>query len=108
MIALGFGLLAAIGALGRWQASARNRADWPAGTLLVNVAAAFILGLLHGAADGTVTVVGAGLLGSFSTFSTVVREVVDTSSRRPGAAAAYLAITAVAGISAAWVGIELS
>ena len=108
MIAVGFALLAAVGALARWQAGALSRADWPAGTLIVNVAAAFVLGLLHDVADGTMTVIGAGLLGSLSTFSTVIRELVDTSERRPGAAAAYLAVTVVAGIAAAWVGIELS
>lgn len=107
MIAVGFALLAAVGALGRWQAGALNRPDRPLGTLLVNVTAAFVLGLLHDVADGTMTVIGAGLLGSFSTFSTVVRELVETSPRRPGAAAAYLVVTVVAGISAAWLGIEL-
>lgn len=108
MIAVGFAVLAASGALARWQMSRLNRADWPAGTLLVNVVAAFVLGLLHEAADGTITVVGAGLLGSFSTFSTVVRELVDTAERRPWAAVAYLGTTVVLGVTAAWMGIELS
>lgn len=108
MIALAFAALSAVGALARWQAGRLNRMDLPAGTLLVNVAAAFVLGLLHEAADGTVTVIGAGLLGSASTFSTVVREVADAGAASRWSAAAYLAATVVFGIGAAWVGIELS
>ncbi|MEM7284929.1 MAG: CrcB family protein [Actinomycetota bacterium] len=108
MIAVGFAVLAAAGAIGRWQFGRLNRADWPAGTLSVNVAAAFVLGLLHEAADGTITVLGVGLLGSLSTFSTVVRELVDTTERRPVAAATYLTVTVVLGVAAAWVGVELS
>lgn len=108
MIALGFALLAAVGAIGRWQAARLNRADLPTGTLLVNVAAAFVLGLLHEAADGTVTVVGAGLLGSASTFSTVIRELTDTADTRPAKAARYLGVTVLLGVGAAWLGIELS
>ena len=108
MIPVGFAVLAAVGAVARWQMARLNRTDWPAGTLVVNVVAAFVLGLLHDTADGTLTVVGAGLLGSFSTFSTIVRELVDTAEPQPRAAAMYLAVTVLLGIGAAWVGIELS
>ena len=108
MIALAFAGLAAVGSLARWQMARYNRADWPLGTLVVNLAAAFTLGLLHGAADGAVTVIGAGLLGSISTFSTVVREVTDTAESRPSAALSYLAATVAHGVGVAWVGIELS
>lgn len=108
MIALGFATLAAVGSLARWQAARYNRADWPLGTLLVNVVAAFTLGLLHEAADGSVTVIGAGLLGSISTFSTVIRELTDTAESRPIAAISYLGATVALGIGAAWIGIELS
>lgn len=108
MTALGFAVFAAIGALGRWQLARLNRPDRPVGTLVANVAAAFVLGLVHDVGDGTLTVVGAGLLGSFSTFSTVVREAVDTADRRPWVAAAYLVVTVTLGVGAAWIGIELS
>ena len=108
MTALAFASLAAVGAVCRWVASRANRPTVPAGTLAVNVAAAFVLGLVHDMADGVVTVVGAGLLGSLSTFSTVVRELVDQSTRAEvGRAGAYLAATLVLGVGAAWLGVEL-
>ena len=108
MTAVAFGFLAAVGAVARWRASRLNRADLPIGTLAVNVAAAFVLGLLHDVGDGVLTALGAGLLGSLSTFSTVVRELIDQSQRGEVArAAGYLGATLLLGIGAAWLGIEL-
>ncbi len=108
MTAVAFGFLAAIGAVARWRASRVNRSGAPIGTLAVNVSAAFVLGLLHDVGDGALTAVGAGLLGSLSTFSTVIRELVDQSERGEVArATAYVTATVVLGIGAAWLGIEL-
>lgn len=54
----------------------RNRAPIPMGTIVVNVTACLLLGLLtgylltHRGADDLRSVVGVGLLGGYSTFST--------------------------------------
>lgn len=109
MIAVGVLGLGALGALMRWAATRWNRPGRPNGTLLVNVVAAFVLGLLGGASDSTLTVVGVGWLGSLSTFSTVMREAGEdmaAGERRRGAA--YLAVTIVLGVTAATLGIEFS
>lgn len=72
-------LVAALGGLGALMrfrvdgaVSARWPGDFPMGTLLVNLSGAFALGLLAGggASDGVLLVVGAGLLGGYTTFST--------------------------------------
>lgn len=109
MIALAFLALAAVGALGRWAMSRINRPDWPGGTLAVNLGAAFVLGLLHGSGADTRTLMGVGLLGSYSTFSTVMLELVDVRSHAGArTAGSYLAITVVGGVGLAYVGLRLS
>lgn len=109
MMALAFGILAAVGALGRWQMSRLNSPHWPAGTLVINVGAAFILGLLANSSTSTLTLAGVGLLGSFSTFSTVAREVVELSDAESTRwAARYLVVTLVLGLAAAIIGLELA
>ncbi|MFV2038866.1 MAG: CrcB family protein [Acidimicrobiales bacterium] len=109
MMVLAFGLLAVAGAVGRWQMTRLNSTGWPVGTLAVNVGAAFVLGLLANSSSSTITLAGVGLLGSYSTFSTVVREVTDLSElegRRWGAR--YLVVTLVLGVAAALIGLELA
>ncbi len=109
MMALAFGVLAAIGALGRWQMSRLNSPHWPAATLTINVGAAFVLGLLADSSPSTLTLAGVGLLGSYSTYSTVVREVVELSDAESTRwAARYLVVTLVLGLAAAFVGLELA
>ena len=76
MIWLGVAATAMAGAVGRYGVMAglegRFDRDVPWGTALVNVAAALLLGLLVGSApaESTSRLLGAGFLGSFSTFST--------------------------------------
>lgn len=59
---------------------------FPVGILVVNVTGAFVLGLLTGIASliGPVwlTIVGVGLLGGYTTFSTVSVETVLLAQRR--------------------------
>ena len=61
---IGVAALGALGALGRFTVdgavSARWPSDFPSGTLVVNLSGGFVLGLL----------VGLGLLGGYTTFST--------------------------------------
>lgn len=108
MIAPVFVALAVVGALGRWAVSRINRPDWPGGTLAVNLGAAFLLGLLHGAGAGTRTLVGVALLGSYSTFSTVMLELVDLRTHGGSRVAAwYLTATVVGGVGLAFAGLRL-
>jgi fluoride exporter len=79
--AIWFVLAAAGGAIVRYQVN-RCGTGWR-GTLAINVVGAFALGLLlasepgHGAA----TVVGTGLIGSLTTFSTFALEVAEAPRR---------------------------
>ena len=72
----GLAVLGGIGALGRFTVdravSARRPSDFPYGTLVVNLSGGLALGALVGlelAGDGLL-LVGTGLLGSYTTFST--------------------------------------
>ena len=70
------GLLGGVGAVARFLVStavARRGAGWfPYGTLAVNLSGSALLGLVAGVAlhGNTLTLVGGGLLGSYTTFST--------------------------------------
>jgi len=72
----GVGLLGGLGAVARFVLSAavaRRSAGWfPSGTLAVNLSGSVLLGLVAGLAlhGDALTLVGGGLLGSYTTFST--------------------------------------
>jgi fluoride exporter len=76
LVWVGVGVLGGCGALARFGLTLfvadRLHPHFPAGTLLVNLSGAFLLGLLAGASvDGDARLLlGAGLLGSYTTFST--------------------------------------
>jgi CrcB protein len=106
VIAVAFVALAAAGTVARWQVGRLNQPDWPGGTLAVNLGAAFLLGLLHDATPDTLTLAGVALLGSYSTFSTVMRETAE--ARRTRGAAVYLTTTLVGGVALAYLGMQLS
>lgn len=101
MIWVGVAALSAAGAVGRYSVMAAlegrldrafsSRTTLPSGTTIpwgtafVNVGAAFALGLLAGASEGWMRLLGTGFLGSFSTFSTWMVEGVflaGSGSRR--------------------------
>jgi CrcB protein len=77
---LGVAILGGLGAVGRFvihgQVSASAAGSFPAGTLAVNLLGAFLLGLLVGLGTGhdLRTLLGTGLLGAFTTFSTWMLE----------------------------------
>jgi CrcB protein len=112
MIAIGFVVLALVGTLARVLIGhVLNRPDAPIGTLAVNVAGAFLLGLLvgSGASTDALTVVGAGALGSFTTFSALSHEtawMVRRNHVRRGLI--YLTTTVVVGVGAAWLGLVIA
>ena len=79
-------------------------------TAAVNVAGSFLLGVASGWTSPTLTVIGVGALGSFTTFSTFIAEWV-TASEDPDQqtqASVYLLVSLVGSGIAALVGIELS
>ena len=105
-----FFLLAAGGSLLRWGLQNSGKWSKPAGTFVANIIASFLLGVLLGGSPsaGTVTVIGTGFLGSFSTFSTVMMEVSDElEDNRRLVAAIYLCLSVVAGVAAAFLGLEV-
>ncbi len=109
MIVVAFAALSAAGALGRWQLIRLNRPGWPAATLGINVVASFVVGALAESSAAATTLVGVAFLGSFSTFSAIIREL-NGLSRTTGRAWAlgYLAVTLLAGVGAALVGLEVA
>jgi len=108
---VGLVVLGGGGAVGRFTIdtaiSARREGAFPLGTFLVNIAGAFGLGLLTGAqVTGTwLFVVGTGLLGSFTTFSTWMFESERLAEDGEDAAAfVSLAVSIAAGLGAAGAG----
>ena len=88
-------------------------AVFPLGTLLINLVGVLVLGFLVGrvwpvAPDWLRAGLGAGLLGSFTTFSALAVSVVElTAVGAGGLAIAYLAASLVGGIAVAAAGIRL-
>jgi len=86
---------------------------FPWSTLIINVVGAFALGALVArvwpvAPEWLRAGLGAGLLGSFTTFSAVaVSSVALTDAGSWGIALIYLIVTMAAGLAAAWTGIAL-
>lgn len=114
LVVFGVGILGGIGAVARFvldgAVARRLVGTFPYGTLIVNLLGSFVLGVCVGAAlsGDAYRVVGAGLLGSFTTFSTWALEshrLAEDGQLRLGVLnfAASLAL----GIGAAWAGRHL-
>ena len=91
-----------VGTLLRWLvAEVVDVTTFPLATLLVNLLGAYLLGRLSRALpDAPASVrafLGAGLLGSFTTFSAIVVDVVALGFR-PGLLVAYAGVTVAGGI----------
>ena len=109
--AVAFVAAAVVGALARAEAGRRwNRHDGIAvGTLVVNVTGSFLLGLLSEATPPTITVLGVGGLGAYTTFSTFARDAVAlVELRRAATAALYVGATLVLGVAAAAAGVAIT
>lgn len=108
---VGFVAAAALGALARAEAGRRwNRHEgFPFGTVVVNVGGSFLLGLCWDVAPPVVTVVGLAGLGAFTTMSSFARDTVALVEQRQVVhAALYVALSCVAGVSAAALGVALA
>jgi CrcB protein len=111
-------LAGGLGALLRFgvERAVRSRLGprFPWGTLVINVSGSFALGVLvaaaarHHATSSVTTVLGVGLLGAYTTFSTFT---VDTAGlierRRWGPAAANVGASLAAGLAAGALGLAL-
>jgi fluoride exporter len=108
----------AVGALARWQAGVHapvKAYGFPTTTLLVNVLGAGLLGYLVGrlpvrtARDEALRLaLGTGVLGGFTTFSTYAVEVARRlPHNHADTAVTYAAVSVVAGVVAAVVGLAL-
>lgn len=110
LAAISFVLCALSATMVRVLAARRlDNAVFPAGTFAVNILGSFALGLLGGASTIAVTVIGVGALGSLTTFSSVTNEVFRRCrSGKWVSAAAYLVLSALCGVVAAWVGLQIA
>ena len=111
---MGVGLLGGVGSLARFlvdgAVSERLGRRFPAGTLVVNLSGALLLGVLVGAAltPDALRLAGTGLLGAYTTFSTWVFEshrLGEDGQARVGAANVLVSLTL--GLAVAWLGREL-
>lgn len=114
VVVLGVGLLGGVGAVGRFlldgAVSRRAATAFPAGTFVVNISGAFVLGALVGAVapPDAFRLAGTGLVGAFTTFSTWTFEshrLAEEGQLRVGAL--NFAVSLVTGVLAAWLGRQL-
>jgi CrcB protein len=118
VIVAGVTVAGAIGAvlrylIDRWV-QARFESDFPYGTLVINVTGSLILGLLvgsalhHGVSSDWLTVLGTGLIGAYTTFSTFTFDTFRLSGGDARLSAVInLAGSLLAGLAAAAAGLAL-
>jgi fluoride exporter len=102
--AIGGGLRAAVGL---WFGAT----SWPAATFVVNVVGSFVLGVVMGAPtlrEPWRWLLGAGVCGGLTTFSTLALELVRGADSGRGATQfAYLLLTVVLGCGCLWLGMRI-
>jgi CrcB protein len=119
MLTLAVAVAAAIGAVLRYlldhEVQRRHTAALPWGTFTVNISGSLLLGLLtglglhHGWSSDAVTVLGIGLLGGYTTWSTFVWETFAlTEQGAVSGAATNVAASIIVGLAAAAAGLGLA
>lgn len=115
MIALYVFLAGGAGSLARYGISNQYHGDSLVWSIVgINVVGSFVLGLLLALPGDWMspqvrTTLGVGFLGGFTTFSTFSAQAwADIESGRPGRAIVYVAVSVVAGITAAAAGFYLA
>lgn len=104
-VAVGFGIAAAAGTVLRWRVST---ALGPGGTLLINLAGAFVLGLLASTGDAAMTIIGTAGLGALTTVAGIFPESVRLSRASPLLALGYVSLTVTGATAAAAAGLALA
>ncbi len=104
-VVVGFSVAAAAGTLVRWRVST---ALGPGGTLIVNIAGAFVLGLLSATSSAAATIIGTAGLGALTTVSGVLPESARLSRASPLLALGYVSLTITSATAAAYVGLALA
>ncbi len=124
MIIIGLLIAGAVGALlryrvdhlvQRWSASAGpTGSEFPTGILLVNLSGSFVLGVLtgsavhHGVSASWLTVAGTGLIGAYTTFSTITFDTISLAENGEwGASVLNVLVSVVCGLAAAAAGLAL-
>lgn len=104
---LAFAIIAAAATVVRAvSTTGQRKGQIPTRTLAVNVAGSAVLGLLIGRGWNDNTLMVVALLGSVTTFSSVLAESAELiEDRRRRQAVAYVGLTIVMAVVAAWVGI---
>jgi CrcB protein len=103
----------AVGALARYGISEllpEHRGELPVGTLLVNLVGCLLLGVLvahHRESAWLRPVLGTGVLGGFTTFSTFAVQSDHLLDRAPGIALLYVAVSVLGGLAAVQLGLRL-
>ena len=99
--------------LGGWVLD-RMGAEFPYGTLLINVSGSFVIGLVyalvekHGAPDWVRPLVIVGFLGAYTTFSTFSLDTLAMAERGAWlAAGAYVLGSVAASLAAVWLGVTI-
>jgi CrcB protein len=113
-VVIGLGLLGGVGTLARFlldgQVSLRAGREFPYGTFVVNILGALLLGLLVGASLDTdaYSLLGTGLVGAFTTFSTWMFEShrLGEDNRLRIGLVNFLA-SLIVGVAAVWAGRHL-
>ena len=101
-------MAAAAGAGVRFLAGRQLNNAFPTGTLVVNLVASLALGIITAAPDPVPAILGIGMLGALSTWSTAAVEAAALARDGEGLmAAGYVGLTVTGGIVAAWVGLTL-
>jgi CrcB protein len=117
MILTGLAVAGAVGAVLRYAVDhvvqRRAATAFPLGTLVVNLSGSLVLGALvgsglhHGISTVWLTVVGTGLIGSYTTFSTFTFDTVRLAGAQRTASVLNALISLSAGIGAAAAGLAL-
>ena len=118
MTVLGLAVAGSLGAVLRYlvdrAVQARARSEFPYGTLVINVTGSLILGFLTGAAlhhhlaADWLTVLGTGMIGAYTTFSTFSFDNFRLlTGDAAGTALTNMVLSVVAGLAAAAAGLAL-